>query len=356
MDTVRLGVVGAGFIGKIHMGQFGKLDDVVLAGVYDPLEGAAAAAAKQFGVEKVYGSDTDLIEDASIDTVVLGVPNKLHAKLAVKALEAGKNVLLEKPMALSGAQSAEIVKARRKSGKVLMIAHQMRWQDLSQQIKTQAEAGEFGKIYNAKTAMWRTCNIPGWGSWFTRKDESGGGPLIDIGVHALDLAMYLMGDPKPISVFGSTYAEFGPKRKGLGSWGTPDWTGYFDVEDLATAMIKMEDGSTLTLEVSWAANTDPSYGQLLHLMGTEGGASLYSNHGLLINQKFGRTCTTELKARPNAADPRALLSRHFIDCVKSGTQPISDGVSGLKNNMILDAIYESAKSGEMVKLDWSILE
>ncbi len=356
MSTVNIGVVGAGFIGKVHMDQFTAQEGVCLKGIYDPFDAAAKAAAAQFGAEKIYPSDKELIEAPEIDTVILAVPNSLHAPLAVQALEAGKNVLLEKPMALSGAQAAEIVKAQRKSGKVLMIAHQMRWQDISQQIKTQAEAGEFGRIYNAKTAMWRTCAIPGWGSWFTRKEESGGGPLIDIGVHALDLILYLMGDPKPVSVFGSVYAEFGPHKKGIGSWGTPDWNGYFDVEDLATALIKMEDGSTLTLEVSWAANTDPAFGQAMHLMGTEGGASLYGNKGMLINQKFGRTCTTELTANPNAPNPRTLLTAHFLDCVHTGKQPISDGLSGLKNNMILDAIYASAKSGKVEKLDWSIIE
>ena len=356
MSKKKIGIVGAGFIGKVHLEQFGALDDVILEGIFDPLEGAAAAAAKTFGVNKVYGSDIELIESSEIDTVILGVPNKFHAPLAIKALEAGKHVLLEKPMALSGTLAADIVKAQKKAGTILMIAHQHRWDDLSIKIKAQAEAGEFGRIYNAKTAMWRTCGIPGWGSWFTRMDESGGGPLIDIGVHALDLALYLMGNPKPVSVFGSTYAEFGPVKRGIGTWGTPQWDGVFDVEDLATAMIKMEDGSTLTLEVSWAANTDPSKGQELHLMGTEGGASLYSDRAIYVHQKFGQTCTTELKPNPNAPNARHLLSKHFVECISSGNQPIPDGISGLKNSMILDAIYASAKSGDVVKLDWSILD
>ena len=356
MSTIRMGVVGAGFIGKVHLGQFGSVEGVTLEGIYDPLEGAAAAAAREYGVNKVYESDTQLIESSEIDAVVLAVPNKLHAPLAVKALEAGKHVLLEKPMALSGTLAADIVRAQKKAGTVLMIAHQQRWEDLSLKIKAQADAGEFGRIYNAKTAMWRTCGIPGWGSWFTRMAESGGGPLIDIGVHAVDLAMYLMGNPKPVSVFGSTYAEFGPDKRGIGSWGTPQWDGVFDVEDLATAMIKMEDGSTLTLEVSWAANTDPSNGQLLHLMGTEGGVSMYPGRAMFIHQKFGQTCTTEIKPNPKAANARDLLSRHFVECISTGTQPISDGLSGLKNNMILDAIYASAKSGDVVKLDWSVID
>src|SRR5690606_33152769 len=122
-------------------------------------------------------------------------------------------------------------RAQEQSGKVLMVSHQMRWDWLPIQVREQVDRGELGRIYTAKTGWYRRKGIPGWGAWYTRQDEAGGGPLIDIGVHMLDTAFFLMGDPKPVSVYGSTYAEFGPKKRGIGTWGTPNWDGYYDVED-----------------------------------------------------------------------------------------------------------------------------
>ncbi|MBI9104863.1 MAG: Gfo/Idh/MocA family oxidoreductase [Spirochaetales bacterium] len=356
MDKIKIAVAGAGFMGRMHCQYILNHPQAEVVGIFNPTTEKAEAAAKEYSISKVYKHQDELFSSPDIDAVVIASPNKQHVSMAISALSAGKHVLLEKPMALNSQEAAEIVEAQKKAGTTLMIAHQMRWYDLTRQIIDLREAGAIGKIYNAKAAMWRTCSIPGWGSWFTRKEESGGGPLIDIGVHALDLAFYMMGNPTPVSVFGSTYAEFGPSKKGIGSWGTPNWDGFFDVEDMATAMIKMEDGSTLTLEVSWAANTDPKNKEAFHIMGNKGGASLYGDTGLYINQEENKTLVTELSLRDNGDDPRALLIDHFIDCVKTGKQPISDGLSGLRNMMILDAISESAKTGDIVRLDPALLK
>ncbi len=244
---IRIGVIGAGNIGNVHLQHFSKLSDLceihAITDVYLPL---AESRAKQYTIPHVFASTNELIQHPEIDAVIVGVPNQFHAPLAIQALEAGKHVLLEKPMGIDADAARLIYSASKKTDKVLMIAHQMRWEYVSMMIKEQIERGELGQIYTAKTGWYRRKGIPGWGTWFTRMDQSGGGPLIDIGVHMLDLALYLMGHPKPVSVFGSTYAEFGPKKRGIGSWGKPDWNGVYDVEDLATAMIKMEDGGSLT--------------------------------------------------------------------------------------------------------------
>ncbi len=191
-------------------------------------------------------------------------------------------------MGINANAAKQILKASRASDKVVMIGHQMRWESIPMQIKEQVERGELGRIYTAKAGWIRRKGIPGWGTWFTQMDQSGGGPLIDIGVHMLDLALYLMGNPKPVSVYGATYAEFGPRRKGIGTWGKPNWNGTYDVEDLATALIQMEDGSTLTLEVSWAVHMDTDNTPFVHLMGTEGGASYRGANGKLLTEKFDR--------------------------------------------------------------------
>jgi len=255
MDPVRIGVIGAGFIGRVHMEGFSAMEGAHVVGCTDVSSELATAAAQRFGLERVFASADELIRSPDVDAVVVAVPNKAHAPLTVAALEAGKHVLVEKPMALNAEAARQIVDAQAKSGLTVMVAHQMRWLAEAREVKRMAETGELGDVYSAKCGMMRRKAIPGWGSWFTRMEESGGGPLIDIGVHVLDMAMWLLGDPKPVSVFGSTYAKFGPHRKGLGSWGTPQWDGRFDVEDLATAMIKMDNGATLTLDVSGSPGT-----------------------------------------------------------------------------------------------------
>ena len=257
-------------------------------------------------------------------------------------------------MGINSDAAKQILKASRASDKVVMIGHQMRWESIPMQIKEQVERGELGRIYTAKAGWMRRKGIPGWGTWFTRMDQSGGGPLIDIGVHMLDLSLYLMGNPKPVSVYGATYAEFGPRKMGIGTWGKPNWEGTYDVEDLATALIKMEDGSTLSLEVSWAVHMDTDNTPFVHLMGTEGGASYRGANGKLLTEKFDRAEETELRKPENDEGERNRLSRHFLACIREGKQPITSALTGFTNNLVLDAIYESSRSGNEVKLDWNL--
>lgn len=354
-EKVKIGIIGAGNIGGVHMKEFSKLaGDCVITSVYDAYAPMAESRANEFGIATVAKSFEELINSKDVDAVIIGVPNQFHAPLAIQALKANKHVLLEKPMGISADAAREIYSASRISDKVLMVSHQMRFQSVAQQIKDQVVAGELGRIYTAKTGWFRRKGIPGWGTWFTRMDQSGGGPLIDIGVHMLDLALYLMGNPKPVSVYGATYAEFGPRRKGIGTWGTPNWDGIYDVEDLATALIKMEDGSTLSLEVSWAVHMDTDNTPFIHLMGTEGGAAYRGNKGKLLTEKFNRPIETELSKPENDEGERVRLSRHFLQCVIEGKQPISSALTGLTNNLVLDAIYESSKSGNEVKLNWNL--
>lgn len=353
-QTIRIGLIGAGNIGNVHLGVFQRVEGADIVAITDVFLPLAEQRAKEYGVDKVHASVEELLADDSLDAVIICVPNKFHAEVAIKALEAGKHVLLEKPMALNSDAAKEIVRAQRKYGKTFMVAHQMRWQWVSQEIKEQVEKGALGRIYAAKTGWFRRKGIPGWGTWFTRKEESGGGPLIDIGVHMLDLTLYLMGNPQPVSVSGSTYAEFGPKKRGIGTWGKPNWDGYYDVEDLASAFIKMSDGTSLTLDVSWAVNMDTTNQPFVHLMGSDGGATINNLEGKLLTELYDRPVDVELTPPQGDEGERVRLSRHFIQCIREGKQPISDAMSGLTNNLILDAIYESSRTGKEVILDWSI--
>jgi predicted dehydrogenase len=354
-DKIRLGIIGAGNIGNVHIHMFKQLTaDIDIVAVTDSYNPLAQLRAAEHGIPKCYMTTEELIQDPDIDAVVIGVPNQWHAPLAVQALRAGKHVLLEKPMAIDVPSAREIVKAQRESGKVLMIPHQMRWEWLPLQVKQQVDKGAIGQIYNAKVGWFRRKGIPGWGTWFTKHEESGGGPLIDIGVHMLDLAFFFMGDVKPVSVFGSTYAEFGPKKRGIGSWGTPNWDGSFSVEDLATAMIKMDNGSTLTIEVSWAVHMDTDSKHFIHLMGSEGGASIRGTQGKLLTEAFDRATEVELVTPEKDEGGRIRVSRHFIECIREGKEPTTSAMAGFTNNLILDAIYESSRTGHEVILDWSL--
>jgi len=351
----KIGIIGAGNIGTVHLQQFTQLAErceiTALTDTYWP---AAERKAKEYGVPHVPRLPEELIHRDDVDAVIIAVPNQFHAPLALEAIRAGKHVLLEKPMGLNAEAARSIYAAAERSQQVVMVAHQMRFESIPMQIKNIVERGELGQIYTAKTGWYRRKGIPGWGTWFTRMEQSGGGPLIDIGVHMLDLALYLMGNPKPVAVFGSTYAEFGPKRRGIGTWGRPDWNGVYDVEDLATALIKMEDGSSLTLEVSWAVHMDTDNMPFIHLMGTEGGASCKGSEGKLLYEKFDRPLETLLDKPEQDEGERQRLSRHFLDCVQLGQTPISSALTGLTNNLVLDAIYESSRTGHEVQLNWDV--
>lgn len=355
MKKIRIGLIGAGNIGNVHLQEFGKLKDqcefTAITDAYLPLAGQRAA---QYGIPVVASSPEELIMREDVDAVIVAVPNQAHAPLTIFALEQGKHVLVEKPMGLNAAAAKEIVRAQQRTGLTVMVAHQMRWEWLPLQVKQQVEQGKLGRIYTAKASYVRRKGIPGWGTWFTQQAQSGGGPLIDIGVHMLDLTFFLMGEPKPVSVYGAAYAEFGPRKKGIGTWGKPDWNGTYDVEDLATAIIKMEDGSTLTLDVSWAVHTDTDDMPFVKLMGTEGGAVLRGSEGKFLTEQFDQPMEAALSEPAGDEGGRVRLSRHFLECVREGKQPWTSAETGLRSNLIIDAIYESSRTGNEVKLDWSL--
>lgn len=354
MEPIRIGVIGAGNIARAHLTSLSKLKEFQVVAIADNFLPAAEEKAQQFNIPHVYNDSAALLSNSDVDAVVICVPNKLHAPVAIQALQANKHVLVEKPMGINAQAAKEIVLARKQTDKILLVTHQRRWELMNQSVKQQVEKGALGQIYHAKTGWLRRKGIPGWGTWFTQMSESGGGPLIDIGVHMLDLTLYLMGNPKPVSVFGATYAEFGPKKRGIGTWGKPNWDGYYDVEDLATALIRMEDGSTLTLDVSWAVHSDTDAKPYIHLMGTEGGASVRGGNGKLLTEQFDQAIEVDIPVKEIEDESSQMrMYRHFAECVREGKEPISNAITGYTNNLILEAIYESSRTGQIITLDWS---
>lgn len=355
VKKINIGLIGAGNIGIEHIKGFLRFpEQCEITAITDTNLPLAQKRARQYGIDHVALTTEELIARNDVDAVIICVPNQYHAPLAVKAIEAGKHVLLEKPMGVNGEAARQILRASEVYKRIVMIGHQKRWESIPMQIKEQIDRGELGRVYTAKTGWFRRKGIPGWGTWFTQNELSGGGPLIDIGVHMLDLALYLMGNPKPVSVFGATYAELGPKRRGIGEWGNPNWNGKYDVEDFATALIRMEDNSTLSLEVSWAVHMNTDNKPFIHLMGSEGGASYQQDQGKLLAEKFDQPTERALSAPDDDEGERSRFCRHFLECIREAKQPLTSARTGWMNNVIMDAIYESSRSGNEVKLNWEL--
>jgi predicted dehydrogenase len=245
---VRIGVIGVG-IGYIHIQSMSKIppDQLEIAALCDVNEQRVRTVANEFGVKKVFTDHKEMLKQDEIDAVLVCTPNILHAPMTLDAFAAGKHVMCEKPMALNAAEAEQMVQAGKKAGKMLMMAFNNRFRSDSQLLKKFIENGELGDIYYAKTGWIRRKGIPGLGGWFTTKARAGGGPLIDIGVHVLDLTLWLMGNPRPVSVMGSAYAKFGPQA-------AKEQGGTYDVEDLAVGLIKLDNGATLFLEASWESH------------------------------------------------------------------------------------------------------
>jgi predicted dehydrogenase len=353
---VRVGVIGCG-AGIFHLEGYAeepRAEVVALAGLD---EDRCRQLAKRFEIPHVYRDYTELLAHPDIDAVSIAVPNHLHLPVATAAFEAGKHVLVEKPLARNVADGERMVAAAEEAGKVLAIAFQRRSRHDVQIVRREVERGHLGRVYHAKAYWLRRSGIPGLGSWFTNKEQAGGGPLIDLGVHVLDLALWMMGNPPVRAVSAATYAELGPR--GTGQWqgsrftiapGVP-----YEVEDFATALLRFEDGATLQLETSWAAYTRHTDEFGVSLLGSEGGAAIdvkdYAQTGTL--RLFG-----EIDGVPTVTEPRlvsnnghAQIIHRFLDSILEGRPAEPSGAEGLERVRLIDAIYRSAAEGREIAVD-----
>ena len=331
-DKLRVGVVGAGFAGRAHMGGYKNVEDADLIAVCDVEKDRAQEAAEKYHIPNVFTDYEEMLELDGLDAISVCLPNVMHMPATVAALEAGKHVLCEKPLATNAEQAAKMVEAAEKSGKILAMSLNFRYQGRALTLKRLIEAGELGEIYYAKTAMLRSNAIPR--GWFHVKERSGGGPLLDLAAHVLDMTWWLMGRPEPVSASGVTFAKLGVAGKGMGTWGVGYGDGPVDIEDLAVGLIKFKDGQSLFVEVSWALHS-PSV-QYCHIFGTEGGASLYPDFAIYKEPSVQTPKMDQDKDR----------IREFVRNVLDGTEPLGTGSDGLQVMRMLDAIYKSAETGK----------
>ncbi|RYG70497.1 Gfo/Idh/MocA family oxidoreductase, partial [bacterium] len=252
-SRVRVAIIGAG-IGRQHLRGYLGVPGAEITAICDLDTGRAAQMAAEYGLEgvQVFSDYQALLGSDIADAVSLCLPNSLHAPVAVELLEAGLHVLCEKPLAINATEAAKIVAAMQKSGAFCMVSQVLRFRDDVRALKSEIESGKIGDIYYARTTARRVSGIPKWGGWFTQQKFAGGGPLIDTGVHVLDLAWWLSGCPRPVSASATTYAEFGPRKQGLGAGGAANLEGTFDVEDLAAGIVRFENGLSIHFEATWA--------------------------------------------------------------------------------------------------------
>jgi len=339
---VGVAVIGVG-IGRAHLHGYAQSPHARIVAVCDIDRERADRVAAEFNVPQVFTDHRKMLRMDGLDAVSVGTPNYLHAPQTIDCLRAGKHVLVEKPPAMNVKEAEAMLRAAKKARRILMIAFSSRYGGEAQVAKRFAEAGDLGRMYWGKAIYLRRSGIPR--GWFGVKKMAGGGPMIDLGVHALDLTWWLMGKPKPVAVMGSTYAEIGHKGKGMSAYGLGGGAGKFDVEDLAIGMVKFAGGETINIEVSWATQIDHDVYTFM-VCGTEGGMA----SGPLRVFKDLRGTQVDLTPRvPNISGHDAECA-HFVECIVEGKKPMSPGEDGVAVQKMLDAIYLSAATGREVRI------
>lgn len=350
MDKLNVGIIGVGSISNEHIQAYLKNENVNLIAFCDSNKEQLEKMGEQYGVKKLYRNKEELLANSAIDAVSICTWNAAHAECTIAALNAGKHVLCEKPMATSQEDAEKMLQASRDNDCLLMIGFVRRFGNDTNILQDFVNSDFFGDLYFAKAQYLRRHGNPG--GWFGDKSRSGGGPLIDLGVHVIDLVHYLFGQPKVKSVFGATFRKL-DSRKYL-----KDETEYssvsksqediFDVEDLATAMIRFENGAVLSIDASFNLNLKDDVGKI-ELFGTKGGACIDPEIELFTEMN-GYLTDVNFK-RKTSLDMNGLFQNeinHFVDVLLNQTTCLAPAEDGLEMMKILDAIYESARTGHEV--------
>lgn len=351
MDTLKIGIIGTGSIGDTHIAAYKKNSRVELYALCDVNEERLKEKGTLYGISRLYTDVEEMLRELpELDAVSVCTWNSAHAPCAIAALHAGVHVLCEKPMAISSREAKEMQEAAQKSGTLLMIGFVRRFGNDAKIIKEFVDKGDFGELYYAKATYLRRAGSPG--GWFGDKSRSGGGPLIDLGVHVIDLVRYLAGNPKPVSVYGATFDKLGdrPEIKGKSGYVSSDRgeDDVFTTEDMATALIRFDNGLVLSVEASFSLNIKKDEGTI-ELFGTKAGAKI--NPDLEMYTQMNGYMTNVTFDTNTALDFNGLFENevdHFVSCVADKIPcraPAEDGVTLMR---ILDAVYESAKSGHEV--------
>ncbi len=352
-EPIGIGIIGAGQVATArHLPAYEKLQSegkVRLIAVSDVGEEKLRLASDKFHIPLAFRDYRDLLALDEVDAISVCTPNFQHKQPVLDAFAAGKHVLCEKPLALNAAEGAEMVAAGRAAGKQLQVGYNLRFGPGAQAIRRFVDDGKVGEIYYTRAQALRRRGIPSHGN-FTDKSKQGGGPLIDIGAHVLDLSLWLMDFPRPVSVSGQTQARFGHREGVIGLRG--QWNPkHFTVEDFGIGFVRFENGATLTLESSFAANIAQDQFQAT-LMGTEGGAYVDMANDAntrLFREESGTLTDTSPVFLPQVHTHEAEI-RAFVQALADDTPVPVPGEQALIVTQILDALYLSAETGREVLL------
>ncbi|HYE82372.1 MAG TPA: Gfo/Idh/MocA family oxidoreductase [Clostridia bacterium] len=345
MEKIRVGIIGAGqIVETAHLPAYMKHKAITeLAAICDTNLEKAKQLADRYGIPKVYESHTEMLEQCSLDAVSVCVPNRFHAAASIAALNAGCHVLCEKPPAMNCEEALAMYEASERNGRILSFNFHYRHAEEVKTLKELIDKGTFGDIYAARVQALRRRGIPGWGS-FINKELQGGGPLIDIGIHMLDTALYLMGFPEPDHVFAGAHQRIG-NRPGIGLMGAWDHTG-FTVEDSLFGFIRFKNGATLNLETAFALNMKEKSVMNVHLFREKAGAVLFplqlfsESDTALTDQEFPYLKETD-KWYESITD--------FINSCVYGRQPLYKARESVVIQRLIDALYRSSETGRPVK-------
>ncbi len=346
MSKLKIGVIGLG-MGGAHINGFRTHPEaeVVAVADTDPTR-LEQRGKKEFNIPNCYLSAEEMLKKEKLDIVSVVTPNKFHKPLTLMAFQAGCHVLCEKPMAMNAIEAQDMILASNKAKKRLMINFSFRFAPQSYAVKKEVESGILGDIYFGRTVWQRRRGLPGFGGWFGTKALSGGGPLIDLGVHRLDLALWLMNYPKPQWVMSGAYNHIASRlAKEQGK--------KYDVEDFAAAFIRFENGATVELEASWAGNIKERELMETRLLGTKGGLFHKNiNEGYDFEAEFyieRNGCQYDMKLHPPV--PAAHCSMyHFVQSILDNKPHIATGEEGMVVMELLDSIYKSAEKGRPVEI------
>lgn len=353
MSKLKIGVIGVGGISKSHIAGYQNNPNVELYALCDINEERLKQKGELYGITRLYTDKDEMLRELpELDAVSVCTWNAAHAECTIAALNAGKHVLCEKPMALNAQQAVEMMEAARRNNKLLMIGFVRRFGNDCAILTDFINGGTFGDIYYAKATYLRRHGCPG--GWFCNKELSGGGPLIDLGVHVIDLARYLGGRPHPVSAYGVTFDKLGNRPEMINAPGTykaPDTQlSKHNVEDFASGLIRFDNGMVISIEASFDMNKEGQNN--IELLGTKAGATLspdlkiFTNvHNYPVNMEMGL---------PSALSFDGLFQKeidHYVDCLLGKAEckaPAEDGVTLMR---ILDALYESARTGHEVIIE-----
>ncbi len=348
MARKKLGVaiVGSGGIAQgAHMPAFAALPDVQMLAVCDVSKSARETAAEKFEVPNQFEHWAPMLQMDEIDIVSVCTPNAFHFEPTMDALKAGKHVLVEKPMAISVAEAKKMAAAAKRAKVKLMIGQTARFSPQSRAMKDFMDSGAAGDVYYARAMALRRRGIPGWGA-FTSKELSVGGPVFDIGVHILDLTLWLMGFPQPVSVSGQVYDPIGtrkgPQVAGMGNWDPKK----YGVEDFGVGYVRFKNGASLVLEASWALNIAEDVFSTM-ICGTKGGVQ--SSPLKLIREEFGGLTVASPDILSGEGGHKEEI-RAFVECVQKDLPEPVPAEEAIITQRILDGIYESSNSGAEVKV------